>query len=421
MTRLPITCPTVRRVILALLFLAVPLSAFAQDDGGGIDVVDVSGPLDASALDFMRESIEDAADTGQELVVLQVNSRAALDRVAFDQLEEIVGNPPLPVALWVGPAPAVAFGGAGALVLGAPQAAIAPGSEIGLVNPLIAGEAGGLQDAGSFADVVSAEESGLDLQPTIRQYLQDLNGTTFETAIGQVTVETIEEITVEGESGVTVKETTFIKPGLGIRFFRLAVNPEAAFFFLMVGLTIISFEFFAIGPGVAAGVAAVSLLLAGWGMVNLPVQWWAVAVAVLGWGLLTASYQRGGVIFMTLFGAILLQLAGMGFIDGSGQIDPRWWLILPTVFAVLFFFLLAMPTVQRARFSTQVLGRESLVGSIGVAISDFHPDGMVEVNDAKWQATAHREAGIMTGAEVVVTGVDGLFLEVERVGEEREN
>jgi membrane-bound serine protease (ClpP class) len=223
------------------------------------------------------------------------------------------------------------------------------------------------------------------------------------------------------EDGVTLKVLTFRQPGLGTRFFRLAATPETAFFFLAIGLTIVSFEFFAIGPGVAAGVAAVSLLLAGWGMVNLPVRWWAVGLGVGGWALLTASYQKGGVIAITLLGTVLLQVGGMWYVDGSGQIDPRWFLVLPSVLSVLFFFLLALPTVQRARFSTQTIGRDSLIGEMGVAQVGLDPDGIVEVLGARWRATSHREANVATGPRVVVTGVDGLFLEVDRVPPDREN
>jgi membrane-bound serine protease (ClpP class) len=168
-------------------------------------------------------------------------------------------------------------------------------------------------------------------------------------------------------------------------------------------------------------VASISLLLAGWGIVNLPVRWWALALATLGWIALTAAYQRGGVVAITLLGAVLLQIGGMFFVDGSGQIDPRWYLVLPSVLAALFFFLLAMPTVQRARYSTQTIGRDALIGEQGVAVADFDPDGVVEVHGARWRATAHRESGLATGSPVVVTGVDGTFLEVDRPPAAREN
>jgi membrane-bound serine protease (ClpP class) len=318
------------------------------------------------------------------------------------RLEETLEAPPLPVAAWVGPAPAQANGGIGQIVLDMDQASISAGSTVDLI-PAIAGDPEGP------AQEMTAEETGLVLSPSIRQYLQRLDGVTFDTADGPVTVETV----IPFEDGVTLKQVTFRQPDIGTRFWRLAATPEAAYFFLVVGLTIASFEFFAIGPGVAAGVAAISLLLAGWGIVNLPVKLWALGLAILGWILLTAAYQKGRVLALTLLGAVMLQVAGMFYVDGSGQIDPRWYLVLPSVLAVLFFFLLAMPTVQRARFSTRTIGREGLIGETGVAVDGFDPDGMVEVNGARWRATAHREAGLVAGSVIRVAGVDGMFLEVE--------
>jgi membrane-bound serine protease (ClpP class) len=214
--------------------------------------------------------------------------------------------------------------------------------------------------------------------------------------------------------GVTVKTVTLRKPGLATRFFRLAVTPEAAVFFLAIGLTIAVFEFYALGPGVAAGVAVISLILGGWGLLTLPANWWAVALMLLAFLVLVSAYQRGGIVVLTALGAVILQISGMYLIDGGGQIDPRWWLVFPTVLGVLFFFLLAMPTVQRARLSTETIGRDGLIGESGLALVDFDPDGLVEVRGARWRGTAHREAGIASGDPVEVIGVDGLFLEVDK-------
>jgi membrane-bound serine protease (ClpP class) len=413
-----------RRSLAVLFFLLIPLAVLAQGNEPGIDVIDVSGPLDRLAVDFMTDSINEAAASGQSLAVLQINSAAVLDADSLEQLIAVIEDPPLPLAVWVGPAPAVAYGGAALITATPAEAAIAPGSEIGMLDPLVLGDENlsgftfvDTIDPAWLDEPVPAEESGLDLQPTIRQYLQDLNGTTFDTRDGPVVVETVRPF----EDGVTLEEVTFVRPGLGTRFFRLAVTPEATFFFLVVGLTIVSFEFFAIGPGVAAGVGALSLLLASWGLVNLPVRPWALGLTVLGWTLLTAAYQKGGIVVLTILGAVMLQVGGMWLVDGQGQIDPRWFLILPSVLGALFFFLLAMPTVQRARFSTRTIGRDGLIGEPGVALVDLTPDGMVEVHGARWRATGHREAGITEGSPVVVTGVDGMFLEVEPSGVDREN
>lgn len=380
----------------------------------------MSGPLDRSALEFMNESIHRAAETGQEMAVLQLNSPAVLDAATFGSLLETVTNPPLPLAVWLGPAPAVAYGGAALLITEAGERALAPGSRIGQIMPPVIGSDGlwaGSGDPRLWETALPAEETEFALQPTIRQYLQELNGHAFPTDTGPVTVETVEPF----GDGVTLKTVTFRQPDVATRFFRLAATPEAAFFFLVVGLAIASFEFFAIGPGVAAGVASLSLLLAGWGVVNLPVRSWALGLAILGWALLTMAYQKGGVLVLTLVGALALQVAGTFYVDGAGQIDPRWYLVVPSVLGVLFFFLLAMPTVQRARFSTRTIGRDGLIGEHGVAVEDFDPEGIVEVRGARWRATAHREAGLASGSEVTVAGVDGMFLEVEPIGAEREN
>lgn len=401
------------RIVVALFVLAGPAVAWAQGDpdGPGIVVIDVSGPLDASALEFVADSIEGAAEDGEELVVLQINSKAILDPDSWQRAVKLVQNPPLPVAAWVGPSPAAAYGGAWNLVERADWPAIAPGSVVGLPDPVVLRSdtqwiGGTVSPTGQTFDAV---ESGLELHPTLRQYLQDLNGRTFTTADGDVEIATIRDF---GE-GVTLKPTTFKKPGFGIRFFRLAVTPEAAFFFLVAGLTIVTFEFFALGPGVAAGVGAISLLLGGWGATNLPVRPWALALTIGSWLLLTAAFQKGGILALAVLGAIAMQIGGMYFVDGQGQIDPQWYLVLPSVLAVLFFFLIAMPTVSRARLSTETIGRESLIGSNGTASSDFDPDGTVEVGGARWRATAHREAGIGAGDVVEVVGVDGLYLEVD--------
>ncbi len=375
-------------------------------------MVDVSGPLDANALSFIADSIDLADQQSKDLVVVQINSKAVLDAELADTVESLIESPPLPVAVWIGPAPSFAYGAAADWAFLASRGAIAPGSELGHEEPRILGEDEARVDA-----ITEAEETGLDLQPTLRQYLQDLDGETFRTSEGPVVVETLRD-TQDG--GITTKDTTFRKPGLITRFLRLGVTPEAAFFFVTIGLTMAIFEFYALGPGVAAGVAAFSLVPGVWGLLTLPTNWWAVLLMLFAFVVLIAGHQRGGLFGLTMAGAAVLQIAGMFLINGGGQIDPRWWLVLLSVLTVLFFFLLAMPTVQRARLSTETVGRESLVGHMGVALVGFDPDGMVEVNGARWRATAHREAGIGEGDVIEVNGVDGLFLEVGPVDPERE-
>jgi membrane-bound ClpP family serine protease len=67
----------------------------------------------------------------------------------------------------------------------------------------------------------------------------------------------------------------------------------------------------------------------------------------------------------------------------------------------------------RARFSTQTIGRDHLVGVVGVAVGPIAPDGEVEVDGARWRARSTRQSGITAGDSVRIVEVDGIVLKVD--------
>src|SRR3546814_17732562 len=72
-----------------------------------------------------------------------------------------------------------------------------------------------------------------------------------------------------------------------------------------------------------------------------------------------------------------------------------------------------MPSMVRTRFSTPTIGREWMVGELGVAQGPVAPDGIVTVRDAPWRARTNRATPIEPGQQVRVASIDGLLLEVE--------
>jgi len=76
------------------------------------------------------------------------------------------------------------------------------------------------------------------------------------------------------------------------------------------------------------------------------------------------------------------------------------------------FYGVALTTITRSRFSTPTIGRSQLLGRVGVATTDLDPEGVVEVDGARWRARSHRAAGIVAGDAIEVLGVDGVTLEV---------
>jgi membrane-bound serine protease (ClpP class) len=226
---------------------------------------------------------------------------------------------------------------------------------------------------------------------------------------------TAEEVTVD-DGTVQMSPTVpvrFHEPGVVTRALRLGIRPEAAFFFLAMGLTLATFEFYAVGPGLAAAAGVVSLLVGGYGLAVLPIRWWALVLIGVAFLAYVADLQRRSFGLLSIVATGLLVAGGAFLADGVPQITTSGWGVGFTVLVVLFFFVYATPLTARSRFSTGTIGRQRLIGRPGSALTALGPEGVVEVDGARWQARSHREAGIGVGDPITVTALRGLVLEVK--------
>jgi membrane-bound serine protease (ClpP class) len=255
--------------------------------------------------------------------------------------------------------------------------------------------------------------------PTIGQFIAAMDGLSLDTVDGAKVVDTTEETTADDGTVLVVPatEVRFLKPGLVTRFLRLAMRPEATFFFLTIGLAAAAFEFYAAGIGITAAVASLALFLGGFGVASLPVRWWSLAAVGVGMVLYTVDFQNSTISWRGLLGSVLLLVGGLTLTDAGPQFGPEWWVVVLVVIGIAAFYMVALTTVARARFSTRTIGRDHLVGKRGVAETDMDPQGVVEVDGARWRARSHRAAGVAAGDAVEVVGVAGIMLEVEPPGE----
>jgi membrane-bound serine protease (ClpP class) len=412
-----------RRLSLFLLLLSAAAGvspALAQGTTAGpIAVADVRGPLDQRALDFLEDVVR---NQDAQLIVLKVDNPG----VASGDIEPLLDDlhqSSTPVVAWVGPGGAVAFGDIVRILDAVPVAGGAPGARYGFSDPRFEGSIDRAnQEDVQLADLtdrehviqVTDDRPGFIVQPTIGQFIAALDGRQVQTAAGTVTLETAKEVTrPDGVVVITSSvDVRFLKPTLLTRFLRLGTRPDAAFFFLLAGLAVAAFEFYAAGAGVAAAVAALALFLAGYGFATLPMHWWAVAAAVIGLGLDTWDFQRQELGIRTILGTVLMLWGGLAFVGGSPQISTSFWAVLLTVIGITLFYLFAMTTIVRSRFGTPTIGREHLVGAIGTAESALDPDGVVVIDGAKWRARAHRATAVSAGAEIEVLSVEGITLQV---------
>ncbi len=403
--------------------------AGGQEPGPGpVDVIEVSGVVDDRIVDFVLDAVN---GSDAQLVILQIDSPGAVTR-RIDELLRLVASPPVPVAAYVGPAPARAYGGVAQLVAATPIRAAAPQAKVGFLLPTVSGDDEPLPAApsdrfGAVPRRLLVERRSVEgpipglvdiVTPSIGQLIVLLDGTTV---VAPEPVELRTAVLVENEDGSVRPEPAvvvrFDEPGLLTRTLRIAARPEAAMFFLVAGLALAAFEFYAAGVGVMAAVSVLSLVLSAYGLATLPVRWWAVALVVAGVGLYAADFQRNDLGLRSLAGTAGLVVGGLWFTSAEPHFAPVWWTVLAITLGAGLFFGIGMTAVVRARFSTRMIGREHLIGRTGIAQHAFSPDGVVDLDGAQWRARSTRAADITPGDVVEVVGVDGVILQVDPVRE----
>ncbi len=454
---------TPRFLALLLLFaglLVAAVPARAQNSGALVDVVQIEGIVDRQVADYLRDTIAKANADDGDLVAIELDTPGGLG-VTAEELVQMIATSEVPVLTFVPPSSRATS--AGAVIAQASHIlAMSPVSRMGAAAPVDLGSAAAgdelaeqmaslaerrgrnpefaaamVRDArvltvlapGADAtdvpqDVVTESDDVLALgadevlegeyadvvEPGLNSVLERLSG--YEVALdgGATRV-----LSIDGETA----QIRFNSLGLIPRILHTVANPTLAYLLVISGALALAFEVFQPGFGVAgvSGLALASLGL--YGLTVLPVNWWGVALVVVGLVLLTIDLAVAGLGALTVGGALALGLGSFLSFGGPPILRPSPWVLGLVVLFTLAYFVVILTTVLRAQGSQAITGAEGLVGQTGVVRSVLNPEGHVYVRGALWRARAPEEAGrVRTGSAVRVLGVnDALTLEVEPVQE----
>jgi membrane-bound serine protease (ClpP class) len=423
----------VRLTSVLLVFAAVLVSgiAFGQTEGPDpIVIIEIDGPMDQRVIDYTLATLE--AEVAHAFI-LKIDSPGVSSgdlAALFDTLSTV----PAPVISWIGPTPAVAFGGAAYIANNSDIRTAAPGAEVGYLTPAIhkgddeppTVRKGDDPDRFVIVETELAEEiqtlsveaptiyGFVDrLEPALGQLILSLDGEVVERGGETFEISTASTASIDGvERPVAIRPVKFTKTGLLDRFLRLGARPETAFLFLLVGLAFAMFEFYAAGGGLMAFVASISLIISGYGLATLPIWWPAVAMILVGIALLVWGFGQNRTDWRAVIGSLLLVVAGALFTTTRPQYPPAMWMVLLGVVASVTFIWYALTTVVRGRFATPTVGREELLGRRCLAVTDLNPEGVVLIDGERWLATADRGVEIHTGVPGEIVGITGLVLEV---------
>ena len=199
-----------------------------------------------------------------------------------------------------------------------------------------------------------------------------------------------------------VTQTRLTALSFGRQMMHTVLSPPVAYLLFVIGLGLLVFELFTAGIGVAGMVGAGCLVLGCFGLAGLPVRWWAVGLLLVSFIAFSIDVQTGVPRFWTAAGALAF-IVGTVVLYRSG-IAMSWITKGAGIIGVLLTYLSGMPSMVRTRFSTTTIGREWMIGEMGLAMSDVSPDGTVSVRSARWPARTNRATPIAAGDRIPCDG-----------------
>jgi len=192
------------------------------------------------------------------------------------------------------------------------------------------------------------------------------------------------------------------------------LEPNIAYLILLGGLLLTFLAIVTPGTGVLEIGAFFCLILAGYAVYNLSINWWALVVLLLSVIPFVFAIQKPKrEIFLGL--SILLLVIGSVFlfaIDGwKPAVNPILAFISSSLTA-LFLWVAVRKTMQAAE-TRPVHDLKALIGETGEARSIIDKEGSVQIGGELWSARS--EATIPVGSKIRVVRREGFILVVEKV------
>lgn len=414
---------------------------------GAIWVLELDGAVGPATSDYLTRGMAQAASAEAALVIIRMNTPGGLDGAMRDIIAAILASP-VAVATYVAPQGARAASAGTYILYASHVAAMAPATNLGAATPVSIGispptpeadknDAGSSQktdmerkivnDASAYirglaelrhrnrewAELAVREAASLSALEALEKNVIDLVATDLEDLIAQLEGRTVS--TDNGEQSLQLSTATvyFATPDWRTEFLATITNPSLVLILGMIGFYGIILEFYNPGSLLPGTIGVICLILAGYGLQLLPVNYAGLALLLVGMALMAAEavspsfgiLGAGGLAAFTIGGVILFDSDIEAFRVG-------WPLLLAVGLTTGTFLIVTITLAMRMRKRAVVSGLQLMIGQAGTALADFSADGQVQVGGEIWQA--HTSQPLQQGDKVLVTSVSGLWLSVDK-------
>lgn len=443
-------------IVLLALLPGVVQAAEQDPPRNAVWVLELDGAVGPATSDYLVRGIEDAAQYGARLIVIRMNTPGGLDGAMRDIIGAIL-NSPIPVASFVTPQGARAASAGTYILYASHIAAMAPATNLGAATPVSIGAPGGLpKTKGPDQEDEPAEETGgamerkliNDASAYIRG-LANLRGRNVEwaeqavrEAVSLSATEALDQNVIDlvavdlaallqqldgreirlGENATVTLALQdaplhLAAPDWRTEFLATITDPNLVLILGMIGFYGIILEFYNPGSLVPGTIGIICLLLAGYALQLLPVNYAGLALLVVGIGLMIAEAMAPSFGILGAGGVVAFMMGGIILFDTEVEAYRVGWpLLLAFGLSSAAAIIITISIALRMRRQQVVTGIEQILNEGGEALADFESEGMVRVGAEIW--SAHSNEPLSKGDPIVVTGVSGLELTVKKQSQE---
>jgi membrane-bound serine protease (ClpP class) len=430
----------VRAAAILLLLIGLALAAVSL---GQAQTATPNGPLirsyqfdvtiNPATAEWAKEALDDAKSKHAYMAIFRLDTPGGLDDSMRKIIKRIIAAP-MPVVVYVYPDGARAASAGLYITEAADVAAMAPQTNIGSATPISLG--GGNEDKvlgrkirndatayvralaaghGRNADLAAQmvqKATNVPAPVAKRRNLIDVIAPDVPSLVRE-----LDGYRVKGPKAQTLhtKGARIESRSLPFKFqlLELLVNPNTVFLLFTLGLIGLGFELFHPGAILPGALGGVSLILALFGLAQLPINIAGLLLILLAFGLFVAeafivshgALAAGGVISL-IFGGLLL------FNTNNNAYEISVPIVIFTAALLGSFFAWVIGKAVQARHREVLTGSEEMIGAPGVVRSRLDPIGHVFVKGALWRAHTADDRPLEAGEEVVVEAIDGLTLTV---------
>jgi membrane-bound serine protease (ClpP class) len=445
-----------RQVVLLLLLCSAPSAQCEEPSNtvptGAIWALLIDDAIGPAISDYIVRGLQKAQAAQAELVILKMDTPGGLDASMREIIQAILASN-VPIVTYVHPGGARAASAGTYILYASHVAAMTPATNIGAATPVQIGvpsvPAGDPEDqeVNEGAKPTTMDRKLVNDAIAYIRGLAELRGRNADWAESAVrdaaslsAQQALEENVIEFIAAdvdelliklqghvVRIESVDFTldtqdkylhneDPDWRTQFLKVITNPNLVLILGMIGFYGIILEFYNPGFGVPGVVGAICLLLAGYALQMLPVNYAGLAFIILGIALIIAEamvpsfgiFGFGGIVAFIIGSIILIDTEFSAFQIGLP-------VIVATGLVSLGFIFITINLAMKIRKKDVVTGVQSMIGMVGVAIDEFEQEGTVKIRGEIWKATS--DFPIREGDEIRVVDVNGLRLKVEKGGQ----